>query len=78
MGDKYGHPIATNIVVPAVYPKVEKRYGSMVTFEEDHVAQKRVEIAFDVLETALVNYDSQDYHNWSIKSFLPTITHIVW
>ena len=116
MGDKYGHPIATNIVVPAVYPKIEKKYGSMVTFEEDHVAHKRVEIAFDVLETARGNYASQAYHNfigfqvarpvleraflktygqdinvvfgdldltlatfrWSIKSFLPTITHIAW
>lgn len=116
MGDKYGHPIATNIVVPAVYPKVEKKFGSMATFEEDHVAHKRVEIAFDVLETARGNYASQDYHNfigfqvarplleraflktygqdinvvfgdldltlatfrWSIKSFLPTITHIAW
>jgi len=64
MGDKYGHPIATNIVVPAVYPKIEKKFGHEATFEDNNIAHRRVEIAFDVLEISRGNYASQNYHNF--------------
>src|SRR5438309_1578952 len=33
MGDKYGHSLATNITVPLTYPKIEKKFGHVVTYE---------------------------------------------
>jgi hypothetical protein len=64
MGDKYGHSIATNYVVPMVYPKIEKKFGHVVTYGDDHISHSRVEISFDVLETARGNYASQNYHDF--------------
>jgi hypothetical protein len=63
MGDKYGHSLATNHVVPVVYPKVGQKFGPIVTYEEDKSAHSRVEISFDVLQIAKGNYASQDYHD---------------
>ena len=64
MGDRYGHSIGTNHVVPLVYPKMEKRFGHVVTYDEDHTSHSRVEISFDVLETARGNYAPQAYHDF--------------
>jgi len=64
MGDKYGHSLATNHVVPIVYPEMKERFGPVVTYDDDHISHSRVEIAFDVLETARGNYASQDYHDF--------------
>ncbi len=63
MGDKYGHSLATNHVVPIVYPEMGKKFGPVVTYEEDHISHSRVEISFDVLQIAKGNYASQDYHD---------------
>jgi hypothetical protein len=63
MGDKYGHSLATNHVVPIVYPKIGQKFGPIVTYEEDHASHSRVEISFDVLQIAKGNYASQDYHD---------------
>lgn len=63
MADAYGHSIGTNLVVPMVYPKVGEKYGKVVTYEEDHEAHSRVEIAFDVLQLARGNYASQEFHD---------------
>ena len=64
MSDKYGHNLGTNQCVPIVYPKMKEKFGSHVTFEEDQFSHKRVEFAFDVLQTAKGNYASQSYHNF--------------
>lgn len=64
MGDKYGHSLATNIVVPIIYPKIEKKFGHVVTYGQDHASHSRVEISFDVLETARGNYAPQTYHDF--------------
>jgi len=64
MGDKYGHSLATNHVVPIVYPEMKERFGPVVTYDDDHISHSRVEIAFDVLETARGNYASQNYHDF--------------
>jgi hypothetical protein len=63
IADTYGHSIGTNLVVPEVYPKVGKKYGNVVTYEENHTAHSRVEIAFDVLQLARGNYESQAFHD---------------
>ncbi len=64
MADKYGHLLGTNLCVPIVYPKVKKKYGSVVTYEEDRIAHKRIEFAFDVLQTAKGNYATLAYHDF--------------
>jgi hypothetical protein len=63
-GDTYGHAIATNRTVPLVYPGIEKKFGTVVTYGEDHTSHSRVELAFDVLEIARGNYASENYHDF--------------
>jgi len=64
MADKYGHSIATNRAVPLVYPETGKKFGQVVTYEEDKLSHLRVEFGFDVLQTARGSYLSQSYHNF--------------
>jgi hypothetical protein len=64
MGDKYGHSLATNLVVPIVYPKMEQKFGHIVTYGDDHASHSRVEISFDVLQISRGNYASQNYHDF--------------
>ncbi|MCC8424057.1 zinc dependent phospholipase C family protein [Mucilaginibacter sp. UR6-11] len=64
MADRYGHSVGTNIVVPMTYPKVKRKFGDIVTYEQKPIAHSRVEIAFDVLQIARGNYASQAYHDF--------------
>jgi hypothetical protein len=64
MGDKYGHSLAVNLTVPVVYPRMEKKFGQVVTYEDNPLAHGRVELSFDVLEVARGNYASTDYHDF--------------
>jgi Zinc dependent phospholipase C len=50
--DNSGHPIATNRAVPILYPKLKKKYGDTVTYEDDPLAHVKTEFGFDVLEIA--------------------------
>jgi hypothetical protein len=62
--DVYGHRLGVNRSVPITYPKDNKKFGDVVTYEQDETAHKRVEFAFDVSETAKGNYASQAYHDF--------------
>jgi hypothetical protein len=62
--DNYGHPMATNRSVPLLYPKLAKKYGSVITFADDKIAHMRMEFGFDVLEVAKGNYASQAYRDF--------------
>ena len=64
MGDKYGHSLGTNHIVPIVYPRMEKKFGDVVTYGDNHLSHSRVEISFDVLEIARGNYAPQAYHDF--------------
>jgi hypothetical protein len=64
ISDIYGHPIGVNVSVPIVYPKDQKKYGNVVTYEQDHKSHLRMEFGFDVLQTAKGNYASLAYHNF--------------
>ncbi|HUS02532.1 MAG TPA: zinc dependent phospholipase C family protein [Chitinophagaceae bacterium] len=59
--DNYGHPLATNISVPLVYPKLRRKYGSKITYAQNKISHMRMEFGFDVLELAKGNYASQSY-----------------
>jgi hypothetical protein len=62
--DEYGHSLATNIAEPIVYPKVAKKFGKIVTYEDYPIYHARMEFGFDVLQTARGNYASQEYHDF--------------
>lgn len=62
--DVYGHRLGVNVCVPIAYTKDKTKFGDAVTYEQDKTAHKRVELSFDVLETAKGNYASQAYHDF--------------
>lgn len=64
MADNYGHELGTNVAVPLVYPKVKEEFGNVVTYADHKVSHSRMELAFDVLQTARGNYASKDYHDF--------------
>lgn len=61
--DNEGHRIATNKVVPMLYPKLRRKYGDVVTYDEDPTAHLKTEFGFDVLEVAKGRYAPDDYHD---------------
>jgi zinc dependent phospholipase C len=62
--DNDGHPIGTNRAVPVLYPKLKKKYGNSVTYEEDRLAHVKTEFGFDVLEVARGRYAPDSYHDF--------------
>lgn len=61
--DAQGHQ-AVNFAVPVLYPKLRKKYGNSVTYEDDRDAHLRTEFSFDVLEVAKHRYNTQQYHDF--------------
>jgi Zinc dependent phospholipase C len=62
--DNSGHHLATNLAVPMLYARLEKKYGKVVTYEDDPVAHIKTEFGFDVLEVARGRYASDNYHEF--------------
>ena len=62
--DNEGHPLGTNRAVPILYPKLKKKYGNSVTYEEDKLAHVKTEFGFDVLEVARGRYAPDSYHDF--------------
>jgi hypothetical protein len=62
--DNDGHLIAVNRSVPLLYPKLKKKYGDLVTYEENPLAHVKTEFGFDVLEVAQGRYASNSYHDF--------------
>src|ERR1700675_4199020 len=62
--DNDGHPIGTNRAVPLLYPKLQKKYGDTVTYEEDKLAHVKTEFGFDILEVAQGRYAPDNYHDF--------------
>src|SRR5665213_464227 len=62
--DNNGHPVGTNRAVPLLYPKLKKKYGALVTYEEDPLAHVKTEFGFDVLEVAHGRYAPDSYHDF--------------
>ncbi|RXH55242.1 zinc dependent phospholipase C family protein [Granulicella sibirica] len=50
LGDTYGHSECVNPSVATVFPSLAKKYGPMVTYEENEHAHVRTEFAFDINE----------------------------
>lgn len=63
-GDNEGHPVAINVTVPMLYPKLRAEYGPVVTYEDDPAKHLKTEFGFDVIEVARGQYASQAYHDF--------------
>ena len=63
--DNNGHPLAVNLAVPIFYPKLERKFGRVVTYADDPYTHAKTEFAFDVFQAAKGRYASAAY-----KSFI--------
>lgn len=64
MADKYGHSLSTNLNVPIIYPDLQKKFGNVVTYNDDHTSHSRIEFAYDVLQIGQNGYTSEGYHDF--------------
>ena len=62
--DNIGHPLATNRAVPILYPKLQRKYGNEVSYEDDPAAHLKTEFGFDVLQVARGRYASDAYRDF--------------
>jgi hypothetical protein len=61
--DNCGHP-TVNQAVAIEFPKLEKKYGKVVTYEDNPKAHIRTEFGFDVTQVAKHRYTSDSYHDF--------------
>ena len=62
--DTSGHPLATNLAVAMMYPKLAKKYGPVVTYEDNPSAHSKMEFGFDVDQVAEGHYAPHAYHDF--------------
>lgn len=62
--DNDGHRIGTNRAVPVLYPRLGRKYGDSVTYEDGKLAHVKTEFGFDVLEIAKERYAPDGYHDF--------------
>lgn len=58
------HRFATNPGEAKLYPRLRRKFGPVVTYEEDPAAHLKTEFGFDVLEVAKGNFAPEAYHNF--------------
>ncbi len=58
------HRFATNRAEAMLYPKLARKFGPVVTYEQDPAAHLKTEFGFDVLEVARGNFSPQAYHDF--------------
>ena len=61
--DNCGHP-TVNKAVGLEFPKLRKKYGDSVTYEDNPKAHIRTEFGFDVTQVAKNRYTSDRYHDF--------------
>jgi hypothetical protein len=61
--DNEGHRTGTNLAVPLLYPRLRRKYGDSVTYDEDPLAHLKTEFGFDVLQVAKGRYASDAYRD---------------
>ncbi|MGH9561306.1 MAG: zinc dependent phospholipase C family protein, partial [Terracidiphilus sp.] len=64
VGDTEGHSLGTNRAEPVLYPKLKKKHGNWITYEQDPLAHIKTEFGFDVIEVAQHRYAPQSYHDF--------------
>jgi Zinc dependent phospholipase C len=56
-----GHTLAVNLSVPDTYPKLQRKFGKVVTYEDAPTAHLMVEFSFDVAQVAGSGYSPATY-----------------
>jgi Zinc dependent phospholipase C len=64
VADNVGHPLAVNVSVPQMYPKLRHEYGNRVTYEDNPTAHIMTEFSFDVVQITGAGYLPKTYHNF--------------
>jgi hypothetical protein len=64
VADNDGHPVATNRVVPIMFPKLQQKFGRTITYGDNPAAHLKVEFSFDVIQVAQGNYAPEAYHDF--------------
>lgn len=62
--DNNGHPLAVNVSVPLLFPKLRRKYGDSITYAENPAAHLKTEFGFDVVQLAKGHYASKAYHDF--------------
>jgi hypothetical protein len=60
-GDNNGHRMAVNTSVPMLYPKLELKFGTWITYADDPFSHTKTEFGFDVFQAAKGRYASEAY-----------------
>jgi Zinc dependent phospholipase C len=63
VSDSWGHP-AVNGSVPVEYPKLRRKFGKIVTYEDNPEAHLKTEFSFDVAQVAKGRYTAKQYHDF--------------
>lgn len=63
-GDNDGHRLGTNPAEPVLYPKLKKKYGDWITYEQNPLAHIKTEFGFDVVQVANGRYAPDAYHDF--------------
>jgi hypothetical protein len=61
--DNYGHEMAVNRAVPILYPDLKRKYGDVVTYNQNPGAHLKTEFGFDVVQVAHGHYAPEGYHD---------------
>ncbi len=62
--DIQGHSLGINRAVPLLYPRLRRKYGDIMTWEDSPYAHVLTEFGFDTLEVAAGHVAPQKYHDW--------------
>src|SRR5690242_3940130 len=64
LGDNDGHRLGTNVAEPILYPKLQRKFGNVITYEDNPLVHLQTEYGFDVLEVARGNFAPEAYHDF--------------
>ncbi|MBV9761067.1 MAG: zinc dependent phospholipase C family protein [Acidobacteriaceae bacterium] len=64
VSDLDGHRLATNVGEPMLYPRLQRKYGDFITYEQNPTGHLQTEFGFDVLEVAKGNFAPEAYHDF--------------
>jgi hypothetical protein len=62
--DNDGHPLAVNLAVALMYPKLQQQFGKAVTYAQSPRNHLMVEFSFDVVQVASAAYAPEAYHTF--------------
>jgi Zinc dependent phospholipase C len=62
--DTEGHPLAVNLAVAMMYPKLKRQFGNAITYAQSPKNHVMVEFGFDVVQVASAAYAPEAYHTF--------------